>query len=160
MGRLDGRIAIVTGAGRGIGKAIAEELAREGADLALCGRQVEPLNETAVAVQALGRRALVVSTDVGNAEAVDAFVAQVAAHFGRIDILVNNAGVTRDKLLIRMTDEDWDEVMRSSSSTSSCFGTLWAGERIETQRSLGPLSGGLWDFRLCRRADFGATLSP
>ncbi len=112
MGRLDGRIAIVTGAGRGIGKAIAEELAREGADLALCGRQVEPLNETAVAVQALGRRALVVSTDVGNAEAVDAFVAQVAAHFGRIDILVNNAGVTRDKLLIRMTDEDWDEVMR------------------------------------------------
>lgn len=112
MGKLDGKIAIVTGAGRGIGKAIAEELAREGADVALCGRQVEPLNETAAAVQALGRRALVVSTDVGDGAAVDAFVAQVIAHYGRVDILVNNAGVTRDKLLIRMTDEDWDEVLR------------------------------------------------
>lgn len=112
MGKLDGKIAIVTGAGRGIGRAIAAGLAQEGADLALCGRQVEPLNETATEVQALGRRALVVSTDVGDAAAVDAFVNQVVAHFGRVDVMVNNAGVTRDKLLIRMTDEDWDEVLR------------------------------------------------
>lgn len=112
MGKLEGKVAVVTGAGRGIGKAIAEDLAREGADVALCGRQVEPLNETAAAVQALGRRSLVVSTDVGVGEAVDAFVNQVVQQFGKIDILVNNAGVTRDKLLIRMSEEDWDEVLR------------------------------------------------
>jgi 3-oxoacyl-[acyl-carrier protein] reductase len=112
MGKLEGKIAIVTGAGRGIGKAIAVELAREGADLALCGRQIDPLNATAAEIQALGRRALVVSTDVSDAAAVDAFVTQVVTHYGKIDIMVNNAGVTRDKLLIRMSDEDWDEVMR------------------------------------------------
>lgn len=112
MGKLDGKIAIVTGAGRGIGKAIAVELAREGADLALCGRQIDPLNAVAAEIQALGRRALVVSTDVSDGAAVDAFVTQVVTHYGKIDIMVNNAGVTRDKLLIRMSDEDWDEVMR------------------------------------------------
>jgi 3-oxoacyl-[acyl-carrier protein] reductase len=112
MGKLDGKIAIVTGAGRGIGKAIAVELAREGADLALCGRQIDPLNAVAAEIQALGRSALVVSTDVSDAAAVEAFVTQVVTHYGKIDIMVNNAGVTRDKLLIRMSDEDWDEVMR------------------------------------------------
>jgi len=121
MGRLDGKIAIVTGAGRGIGQAIAEELAREGADLALCGRQIEPLNETAAKVQALGRKALVVSTDVGDAAAVDAFVKQVIAHYGRIDVLVSNAGITRDKLLMRMSDEDFDEVIRINLKGSFLF---------------------------------------
>jgi len=121
MGRLDGKIAIVTGAGRGIGQAIAAELAREGADLALCGRQIEPLNETAAKVQALGRKALVVSTDVGDAAAVDAFVKQVIAHYGRIDVLVSNAGITRDKLLMRMSDEDFDEVIRINLKGSFLF---------------------------------------
>ena len=112
MGKLDGKIAIVTGAARGIGRTIAEALAREGADLALCDCQVEWLNDTVASVQGLGRKAMAGAADVGNAAAVDAFVNQVMAHYGRVDILVNNAGITRDKLLIRMTDEDWDQVLR------------------------------------------------
>ena len=112
MGKLDGKVAIVTGAARGIGRAIAEALAKEGADLALCDCQVEWLNDTVAAVQALGRKAMPGAADVGDAAAVDAFVAKVQEHYGRIDILVNNAGITRDKLLIRMSDEDWDQVLR------------------------------------------------
>ena len=112
MGKLDGKIAIVTGAARGIGRAIAEALAKEGADLALCDCQVEWLNDTVAAVQALGRKAMPGAADVGDAAAVDAFVAKVQEHYGRIDILVNNAGITRDKLLIRMSDDDWDQVLR------------------------------------------------
>jgi 3-oxoacyl-[acyl-carrier protein] reductase len=112
MGKLDGKIAIVTGAARGIGRTIAEALAREGADLALCDCQAEWLNDTAAAVQALGRKAMSGAADVGSAAAIEAFVAQVMAQYGRVDILVNNAGITRDKLLLRMTDEDWDQVIR------------------------------------------------
>jgi 3-oxoacyl-[acyl-carrier protein] reductase len=112
MGKLDGKIAIVTGAARGIGRTIAEALAREGADLALCDCQADWLNDTAAAVQALGRKAMSGAADVGNAAAIEAFVNQVMTQFGRVDILVNNAGITRDKLLIRMTDEDWDQVIR------------------------------------------------
>ena len=112
MGKLDGKIAIVTGAARGIGRTIAEALAREGADLALCDCQVEWLNDTVASVQSLGRKAMAGAADVGNAAAVDAFVNQVMTHYGRVDILVNNAGITRDKLLIRMSDDDWDQVIR------------------------------------------------
>ncbi|MEI8242301.1 MAG: 3-oxoacyl-[acyl-carrier-protein] reductase [bacterium] len=112
MGKLEGKIAIVTGAARGIGRTIAEALAREGADLALCDCQVEWMNDTVASVQSMGRKAMAGAADVGNAAAVDAFVNQVMAHYGRIDILVNNAGITRDKLLIRMSDDDWDQVLR------------------------------------------------
>lgn len=110
--KFSGKTAIVTGAGRGIGQAIALKLAQEGADVVLCGRQPEPLEETAALIRAAGRTALVVSTDVTKTEEVEACLAKVMETFGRVDILVNNAGVTRDKLLIRMSDEDFDEVMR------------------------------------------------
>ncbi len=110
--KFSGKTAIVTGAGRGIGQAIALKLAQEGADVVLCGRQPEPLEETAALVRATGRTALVVPTDVTKTEEVEACLAKVMETFGRVDILVNNAGVTRDKLLIRMSDEDFDEVMR------------------------------------------------
>jgi 3-oxoacyl-[acyl-carrier protein] reductase len=112
MGKLDGKIAVVTGAARGIGRTIAEALAREGADLALCDCQADWQNDTAAAVQALGRKAMIGTADVGDGAAVEAFVSQVMTHYGRIDVLVNNAGITRDKLMIRMTDEDWDQVIR------------------------------------------------
>jgi len=112
MGKLDGKIAIVTGAARGIGRTIAESLAREGADLALCDCQVEWLNDTVASVQSMGRKAMAGAADVGNGAAVDAFVDQVMKHYGRVDILINNAGITRDKLLIRMSDDDWDQVIR------------------------------------------------
>ena len=107
-----GKTAIVTGAGRGIGQAIALKLAQEGANVVLCGRQPEPLEETAALVRETGHTALVVPTDVTKTEEVEACLAKVMETFGRVDVLVNNAGVTRDKLLIRMSDEDFDEVLR------------------------------------------------
>ena len=112
MGKLDGKIAVVTGAARGIGRTIAEALAREGADLALCDCQVDWLNDTVASVQSMGRKAMAGAADVGDAAAIETFVNQVMTHYGRIDILVNNAGITRDKLLIRMSDDDWDQVIR------------------------------------------------
>ena len=111
MGSLEGKIAVVTGAARGIGRAIAETLAREGADLALCDLKAEWVAETSEAVQAMGRKASTYAVDVSNADAVTETVAAIAKDFGRIDILVNNAGITRDTLLPRMSEEDWDAVI-------------------------------------------------
>ena len=105
------KTAIVTGAGSGIGKAIALELASRGCDVAVCGRRLEPVQATAAEITARGRRAFAASADVSNGESVTAFVAEVLKAFGHIDILVNNAGLTRDNLLIRMSEEEWDAVL-------------------------------------------------
>jgi NAD(P)-dependent dehydrogenase (short-subunit alcohol dehydrogenase family) len=91
--RLDGRVAIVTGASSGLGVAFAQALAEAGADVVLGARRVEKLNDTAAMVEALGRKALVVATDVAKPEDCDRLVAQAMETFGRVDILVNNAGV-------------------------------------------------------------------
>jgi 3-oxoacyl-[acyl-carrier protein] reductase len=122
MGKLDDKIAIVTGGGSGIGQSIALGLAREGCDVALCGRRLEPLQETVRQIEALGRRALALSVDVSRGEAVQGFVDEVVKVFGRVDILVNNAGVTRDNLLIRMTEEQWDEVLTTNLKGAFLFG--------------------------------------
>lgn len=111
MGALDGKTALVTGAARGIGRAIAEELAREGADLALCDLKEEWLADTAAAVSALGRKVQCLAVDVSNSDAVTATVNAVVEKFGKLDVLVNNAGITKDTLLVRMSDEDWDAVL-------------------------------------------------
>jgi len=112
MAQLDGRIAIVTGAARGIGQAIAVKLASEGADLALCDVEKDWLTETAGLITAMGRRVECFAVDVSNGAAVQAAVDQISEKFGKIDILVNNAGITRDTLLIRMSEEDWDKVLQ------------------------------------------------
>ncbi len=112
MGIFDGKVAVVTGAARGIGRAIAERLAGEGADVVVCDLQAEWLADTVAAVQGLGRKALPLAVDVGNGEAVNACVAEVVKVFGKVDIMVNNAGITKDTLLVRMSDDDWDAVLR------------------------------------------------
>jgi len=112
MGCLEGKLALVTGAARGIGRAIAVELAGEGANLVLCDLQADWLEETAEAVKACGREVRCLSVDVGDGAAVAETVTGAAKECGSIDILVNNAGITKDTFLVRMSEEDWDAVIR------------------------------------------------
>ena len=111
MGILSGRTAIVTGAARGIGRVIAEELARHGADLALCDLQAEWLEETAGAARALGVKVHCIAVNVACGDDVNRAVDETIGTLGGVDILVNNAGITRDGLLMRMSEEDWDAVL-------------------------------------------------
>jgi 3-oxoacyl-[acyl-carrier protein] reductase len=112
---LEGKIAIVTGAGRGgrgIGRGIALALASAGADIAITARtNIADAEAVAEAVRALGRTALAVQCDVSDAASVESLFATVKSQLGRVDILVNNAGITRDTLLLRMSEEDWESVM-------------------------------------------------
>jgi 3-oxoacyl-[acyl-carrier protein] reductase len=111
-GSLEGKIALVTGASRGIGRAIALELARRGADVALAARHAAPAEEVAAEIRALGRRAFAFGLDVGDFDAVEKSAGAVEEALGKISILVNNAGIARDQLLLRMKPEDWRDVMR------------------------------------------------
>jgi 3-oxoacyl-[acyl-carrier protein] reductase len=115
MGKLDGRGALVTGASRGIGRAIALELAAEGARVAVNYQANEALAEEVVAeIAARGGDAFAVRGDVARADDAAAIVKATTDRFGAIDILVNNAGITRDQLLMRMSDDDWDAVQATN----------------------------------------------
>lgn len=109
---LENRAALVTGASRGIGRAIALALARQGARVAVnYTRQVEAARRVVEEIEALGGEAFPVQADVRDAAAVDTMVEKVGNRYGRLDILVNNAGIIRDGLLVRMKEEDWQEVL-------------------------------------------------
>jgi NAD(P)-dependent dehydrogenase (short-subunit alcohol dehydrogenase family) len=109
---LTDRVAIVTGAGNGIGRAIALALARAGAHVAAVDIDAGLAKATADAVAGLGRRGVAIAADVGEVTAIDAMVRRVMADFGRIDVLVNNAGVTRRAHIMDLTEADWERIMR------------------------------------------------
>ena len=111
---LAGQVALVTGASQGLGRAIAEALAASGATVALVARSADKLAEVAAAITTAGGKAEVFPCDVMQAEAIQQVVDAVVEKLGRLDILVNNAGVTRDTLLPRMSDEEWDAVLATN----------------------------------------------
>ena len=114
MAGVEGRIALVTGASQGIGRACALLLAESGAKLALCARNQEKLELVAGEIRAKGGEAEAFPLDVSNEEAIKATVKAVVARFGKLDILVNNAGITRDQLVMRMRRTDWDDVLATN----------------------------------------------
>lgn len=114
MNQLENQIAVVTGAGRGIGRAIALKFAAEGADIACVSRTQENSEKVAGEIRALGRKAWAHGLDVADPTVVNAAAEKILAECGRVDILVNNAGVTRDNLLMRMSDAEWDAVLNTN----------------------------------------------
>ena len=118
---LTGKVALVTGGSRGLGRAIALRLAKQGADVAFSYRGNEDAAKGTVSeIEGLGRKALAIQGDVRDPEAADAVVKGVLAEFGKVDILVNNAGITRDDLIMRMKPEDWRDVLETN-----LFGAFW-----------------------------------
>lgn len=113
------RVALVTGAGRGIGKAIAELLAKNGVTVICVSKSAESCGAVAAGIVAAGGKAKALAVDVANGAAVKAACEQLLAEFGNIDILINNAGITKDGLLFRMSEADWNAVL--STNLSSCF---------------------------------------
>jgi 3-oxoacyl-[acyl-carrier protein] reductase len=111
---LEGRVALVTGASQGIGKACAFALAEAGADVALGARNIEKLEAVAKDIRDMGRKALAIPLDVSSLDSVTEGVARALQALGKVDILVNNAGIARDNLVMRMKPEDWSAVIRTN----------------------------------------------
>ena len=114
MSQLENQVAVVTGASRGIGRAIALRFAQAGADVVVVSRTVENSEKTAAEIRALGRKAWALAVDVSDAGAIAAAAEILLEQAGRVDILVNNAGVTKDGLLMRMSQSDWDTVLNTN----------------------------------------------
>lgn len=111
MFNLNDKVAMVTGGARGLGQAIAVKLAEAGADIALCDLNAEWLEETAGKVKAIGRKVECYGVNVADGESVNAGVKAIQKDFGKIDVLINNAGITKDGLIMRMSEDDWDAVL-------------------------------------------------
>jgi 3-oxoacyl-[acyl-carrier protein] reductase len=134
MANLQGRIALVTGASQGIGRACALELARAGATVALAARNHAKLAAVAAEIEAAGGQAAAFALDVSSEESIKAGAKAILAQFGKVEILVNNAGITRDGLMLRMKRADWDDVL----------GTNLTGAFLLTQALLSPMLKNRW----------------
>ncbi len=134
MVNLQGRIALVTGASQGIGRACALELARAGATVALAARNEAKLAEVAAEIEAAGGHAAAFALDVASEESIQSGAKAVLERFGKVEILVNNAGITRDGLVLRMKRPDWDAVI----------GTNLTGAFLLTQALLSPMLKNRW----------------
>ncbi len=135
-GRLDGKNALVTGASRGIGRAIALQLARDGARVALNYRSGEAeARAVADEIAALGGQSLMLRADVSHPKEARELVAKVLAHWGRLDILINNAGITRDKSMKKLSDDDWSEVV--NTNLNSVYYCTSAAMKAMTEQNFG-----------------------
>ena len=138
MGLLNGKVALITGAARGIGKAIALRFASEGADIAFTDLEINDLALGTIAeLEALGVRVKGYASDASSFDATQEVVALVMADFGRIDILVNNAGITRDGLVMRMSEAQWDAVI--DVNMKSAFNFLHAVVPIMARQKSGSI---------------------
>jgi len=118
-------VALITGAAQGIGKSVALLLARNGADIVVSDINLEKAEETAKEIESIGSKAMAIKVDVANLKDVERMVGSILEKFGKIDILINNAGITRDKLILRMTEEDWDAVLNVNlKGTFNCTKTV------------------------------------
>ena len=142
MKNLEGKIAIVTGAGRGIGQQIAKKLAERGAKVAVIDLKAEWCEETCGLVTAAGSEALALGCNVSVSDEVNACVKAVLDKFGRIDILINNAGITKDGLLMRMSDEDWDAVLNVNLKGTFLFTRAVARPMMKNKSADGVQEGG------------------
>ncbi len=137
MNLLKGKVALITGASRGIGKAIALQFASEGADIAFTDIKIIP--ETVTEIEALGVKVKAYESNAADFAATETVVNQILADFGRIDILVNNAGITKDGLLLRMTEQQWDAVL--TVNLKSAFNYIHAVTPIMMRQRGGSIIG-------------------
>src|ERR1700753_988909 len=148
MARLDGRVAIVTGAGRGIGQSVAKLLASEGASVVVndLGAQVEgsaadsgPAHETVAAISEAGGKAIINGADISDHAAAENLIRTAIEEFGRLDVLVNVAGILRDRMVFNMTEQEWDDVIRvhlkGTFNTTKFASAHWRSLRDETAQN-------------------------
>ncbi len=133
--KLKGKVALITGSARGIGKEIAMEFAREGSDIVICDVNLEQANETARLIEDMGRRSLSFKVDVTDFNQVQDLINKILDKFSKIDILVNNAGITKDGLLLRMSEQDWVSVL--DVNLKGTFNCLKATSKVMLKQKSG-----------------------